>query len=286
MIVRSEVAVIGLGAMGLPIAKNLVGSKIKTQVWNRTPIRVQDSGALVVENLSEINAPVVLTVLPDLPQVREVLINGLQAAMQSGDILVILGTVSPIGMKELQEDLLGTGIKILDAPMSGGVLGATLGTMSIMVGGEEETFNQVKPLFEIIGGTVLLLGPLGSGQLAKASNQIIVAVTLAGICEAITLARRSGLDAAQVFELLSSGLAGSKILDQKRNPILTKDYAPGGRSKFLIKDLAFALDAAKITETQMPFTELAQKIYTNMVENGDGELDISAVIEEFNRMNN
>lgn len=285
MSTRAQVAVIGLGAMGLPIARNLVKAGIKTQVWNRSAGPAEKSGAEIVASLSKINAHTVLTSLPDMPQVREVLSNGLQTAMRPGDILVVLGTVSPIEMKALQEEMLSSGIKILDAPMSGGVPGATSGTMSIMVGGLEETFIQAKPIFDVIGGTVLLLGPLGSGQLAKASNQIIVAVTLAGICEAITLARRSGLDTSMVFELLSTGLAGSRVLDQKRDPILNKDYSAGGRSKFLIKDLAFALDAAKATETQLPFTELAQKIYTRMVDHGDGDLDISAVIEEFARLN-
>lgn len=280
---NSEIAVIGLGAMGLPIANNLAKAGVSTEAWNRSPKIGLDHSIQLRNRLNEVHAPIVLTVLPDIHQVREVLDEGLRKSISEDSILVVMGTVSPEAMRELSSDLAKECIHVLDAPMSGGVKGAVDATMSLMVGGDPKVFERVEPYFKRIGRNIQLFGPVGAGQLAKASNQIIVAVTLAGICEAILLAKRSGLEIEQVINALSDGLAGSKVLDQKRNMLIKEDFTPGGKSRFLIKDLAFALDAASQKNLSLPFTELAQEIYSQMVLHGAGDLDIAAVIKELAR---
>ena len=281
-----SVAVIGLGVMGLPIAKNLLQAGIATQVWNRSEPSIrkaEEAGACALNSLSECSAKIVLTVLPDIKEVREVLAGGLQEALTKDCILVVMGTVSPIAMVELATELGTEGIRVIDAPMSGGDVGAIDGTLSIMVGGPEETFKQLLPIFEIIGKTIRLLGPVGSGQIAKACNQVVVAITLTALGEAVTLARRSGLDAHDVLDVLSGGLANSQALKIKREKIESGNFIAGGYSKFQLKDLNFALESAVGSGVDLPVTSVVRQLFRDLVDNGDGELDHSAIIREIER---
>jgi 2-hydroxy-3-oxopropionate reductase len=177
-------------------------------------------------------------------------------------------------------------IIVIDAPLSGGEVGAQAATLSIMVGTDEESFQFLQPIFAILGKTVVLLGDVGAGQLTKAANQIVVAINLAAIGEAVTLARRAGLDASKVLEIFAGGLANSAVLQLRRPKIEAMDFPAGGKSKFLLKDLYFALDAAKSDGTELPVTELVTKLYAQLIENGDGELDHSAIIREIERLSN
>jgi 2-hydroxy-3-oxopropionate reductase len=284
--IQKEVAVVGLGVMGLPIAANLIKAGITTEVWNRSEAAVFKAralGAQPLASLRDVRAPIVLTVLPDISDVREVLVNGLQEALKEGSTLVVMGTVSPVAMAELGRELEGRGIRVLDAPMSGGDVGAQLGTLSIMVGGDQETFNAVLPTFQAIGKTIRLLGPIGSGQLAKACNQVIVAITLTALGEAITLARKSGLDTHAMFDLLSGGLANSKALQIKREKIESGEFTPGGFSKFQLKDLKFALESGAATGVDLPVTQVVTQLFQDLVAHGDGDLDHSAIIREIER---
>jgi 2-hydroxy-3-oxopropionate reductase len=281
-----SVAVIGLGVMGLPIAKNLVQAGITTQVWNRSKPslrKAEEAGAVALNSLSDCSSKIVLTVLPDIKEVRQVLVGGLRSALAQDSILVVMGTVSPVAIVELAKELEAEGICVIDAPMSGGDIGAIDGTLSIMVGGAEETFQQVLPIFEIIGKTIRLLGPVGSGQIAKACNQVVVAITLTALGEAVTLARKSGLDAHDVLDLLAGGLANSQALKIKREKIESSDFAPGGYSKFQLKDLNFALESAAGIGVELPVTSIVRQLFYDLVENGDGELDHSAIIREIER---
>ncbi len=282
----SQVAVIGLGAIGLPIAINLAKAGVSTQVWNRSAAAAEKAasfGATRFQNLSEIDARIILTVLPDISQVYEVLDNGLESALQAGDIFVVMGTVSPIAIKELGARLAKIGVKCLDAPVSGGDVGAQQATLSIMVGGDLEVFEEVKPTFSKIGSTIRLLGPLGSGEMAKACNQIVVAVTLTAIAEAVTLGRRAGLDDKVLLDILAGGLANSQVLTVKRGKIESADFAPGGSSAFQLKDLRFALEAGLDTNTSLPVTEKVTELYNDLVDSGDGGLDHSAIIRQIER---
>lgn len=281
-----KVAVVGLGVMGLPIVKNLVSAGIPTQVWNRSEpaiLKALALGATRVEKLSETDASIVLTVLPDITEVREVLKNGLAEALQPGSTLVVMGTVSPVAMVNLANELEAAGIRVIDAPMSGGDVGAQEGTLSIMVGGEPEVFEELLPVFQAIGKTIRLLGPVGSGQLTKACNQVVVAITLTALGEAVTLARHSGLDAHAVLDILSGGLANSQALKIKREKIESGDFTPGGFSKFQLKDLNFALESAAAIGVELPVTSVVTQLFTDLIKNGDGELDHSAIIREIER---
>jgi len=286
MSTKQEVAVVGLGVMGLPIVKNLLKAGFEVEVWNRSEpaiVNAASMGAHKMNSLTECRSQIVLTILPDSNDVREVLANGLQSALKPGSILVVMGTISPVAMKELAQELAPHGIRAIDAPMSGGDVGAQAGTLSIMVGGDEVTFQELLPIFEAIGKTIRLLGPVGAGQLTKACNQVIVAITLTALGEAITLARQSGLDAHNVLDILAGGLANSQALTIKREKIESGDFTPGGFSKFQLKDLNFALESAQASGVDLPVTTVVQQLFSDLVAHGDGDLDHSAIIREIQR---
>jgi 2-hydroxy-3-oxopropionate reductase len=278
---NQSVAIIGLGAMGHPIATNIAKSGVSTQVWNRSTKEV--AGATTLSSPQEVDAAIVLTVLPGLPDVEAVLAQGLEAALKDGDVLVVMGTVSPVAVVALGKRLVTKGIRVVDAPVSGGDVGAQNATLSIMVGASEVDFADLLPTFKKIGSTVLHLGPLGAGELAKACNQIIVGATLTALAEAVTLGRRAGLDAKVLLDILAGGLAGSKALDVKREKIESGNFAPGGLSEFQLKDLRFALEAGADNGTALPMTKEITELYEALVKNGDGKLDHSAIIKEIER---
>lgn len=281
---EKQVAVIGLGVMGLPMVRNLVKAGITTEVWNRSEpsiLKAVEAGASRAANLSVVSAPIILTVLPDIKEVRDVIANGL--TLNPGTLLVVMGTVSPVAMVDLAEELSAKEIRVVDAPMSGGDVGAINGTLSIMVGAEQSDYEELLPIFQAIGKTIRLLGPVGSGQLTKACNQVVVAITLTALGEAVTLARKSGLDAHAVLDILSGGLANSQALQIKREKIESGDFTPGGFSKFQLKDLRFALESAVATGVELPVTSVVTELFTDLVKNGDGDLDHSAIIREIER---
>ncbi len=281
-----KVGVIGLGVMGLPMAKNLVNAGFEVEVWNRSQPAIEKAkaaGATAVAELKDFSAPIILTVLPDIHEVREVLKNGLQTALAPRSILVIMGTVSPQAIVELEKELTAHQIRLVDAPMSGGDVGAINATLSLMVGTDAATFDELSPVFAALGKTVRLVGPVGAGQLTKACNQAIVAINLTALGEAITLARKSGLDTKAVFDILAGGLANSQVLNIKREKIESGDFTPGGFSKFQLKDLNYATQTGHEHGVDMPVTNLVRDLFKDLVEHGDGELDHSAIIREIER---
>jgi 2-hydroxy-3-oxopropionate reductase len=283
---NSRVAIIGLGAMGLPIAINMAQAGVVTQGWNRSPearAKAAAAGVAIVENLSGVDAKFIFTILPDLEQVEEVLAAGLRSALKPHDVLIVMGTVSPGGIKKLGAELAAQQIELLDAPVSGGIEGAAAATLSIMVGGKSEVLQEVMPYFEKIGKTVRLLGPLGSGEMAKACNQIIVAITLAGIAEAITLGRKAGLDTAVLLDLLMGGYANSTLLGAKRERIESKNYERGGSANYQLKDLRIALEAGLENGAALPVTTEVTKLFAALIAAGEGELDHSAIFKEIER---
>lgn len=283
---KLRVAVIGLGAIGLPVAINLATKSVYTQVWNRSDAAAEvavQAGAHRVQSLESIDASTVLTVLPDMTQIVELLDKGLEKALNAGDTFVVMGTVSPIAMRDLGTRLAAKGVQVLDAPVSGGDVGAQNATLSIMVGGDVAVLERLRPTFEMIGSIVRHLGPLGSGQLAKACNQIIVATTLTALAEAITLGRNAGLDDSVLLDILAGGLANSQVLTVKREKIESGNFSPGGSAFFQLKDLRFALDAGIDTHTALPVTEKVAELYESLIAAGHGGLDHSAIILEIMR---
>jgi len=283
---NDTVAIVGLGVMGLPIAQNLAKAGVTTQGWNRSEeprSEAAKSGITPIAHPADIDASIVLVLLPDLPQLQPVLDAGLRAALKPGDILIVMSTVSPVGIIELGKDLAKDGIKLMDAPMSGGVEGAKAATLSLMVGGAPEDFALVLPTFEKIGKTIKLMGALGAGEIAKACNQIIVATTLTAVSESVALAKRSGLDLDALFDILSGGYAASRIIEVKRQKFIDEDYSPNGTCKNQLKDCNIILETAESTGTDLPVSIAVQKLYAAINADGHGALDHSAIITEIEK---
>ncbi|MHA6627930.1 NAD(P)-dependent oxidoreductase [Pseudonocardia sichuanensis] len=284
----TALSLLGLGPMGAPMAANLVRRLGALTVWNRTPEKAADVvalGARQAATPAAAAADVVLTVLPDLPQVEAVLsgadglLEGWRSAGVTDPTLVVHGTVSPVAVRTFAEELRREhGVRVVDAPMSGGVTGAQRGCMSLMVGGDPADTAPLAPVFAAIATRVVHFGPVGSGQLAKACNQVVVAGTVAALSEALCLAQRYGLPRADLLSALAGGLAGSEVLDQKRDRWLREDFTGGGSARNQLKDLGFAREAADVAGAPSELTALLSDQFGRMVAAGDGDLDHSGLL--------
>jgi 3-hydroxyisobutyrate dehydrogenase-like beta-hydroxyacid dehydrogenase len=282
-----KVALCGLGPMGAPIAARILASGRRLTVWNRTAARAEpfaELGAVVAASPSAAAAPVVLTVLPDLAQVEEVLhgerglAHGWRERGIDDPVLVIHGTTSPSATAAFAVRSAEQGITVVDAPVSGGTVGARDGTLSIMLGGVEERARALLPLLRSYGRVITYFGPPGSGALAKACNQVIVAATVASVSEAVALARSGGIDAADLFPVLEGGLAGSEVIRQKKDNWIEERYADGGSGRNQLKDLGFVRDAADGAGLDLPVADAVRRLFERMVARGDGDLDHTGVI--------
>lgn len=283
-----SVGVIGLGVMGKPIARNLlkaaapVGSAVL--VHHRTAGRVQellDAGAVFSETPRDLAAKsdVIVLMVPDLPQVEELLDgpNGIVAGISTPTVLVIGSTSSPDGVRGLDRRLSDATdglLRVVDAPVSGGEDGAIAGTLSIMVGGDHDSVDAAWPILSSFGAPVYL-GPLGSGEVAKACNQLIVAATMMALGEATVIAARSGLNVGVLLDLLSGGYAGSRMLETRKQRLIDEDYSPSGVAKYMLKDLAFAAAEAKRSSTTANLLTQVQQSFGDLVERGFGDSDLS-----------
>jgi len=282
-----SVALLGLGPMGRPMAARLLAARGELVVWNRTASRADDlaaRGATVAATPREAAAGITLTVLPDLVQVEALLdgddglLAGWRDAGIADPVLVVHGTVSPVGVAAFAARLRAEhGVRVVDAPLSGGTAGARDGTLSIMVGGEAEDAALIAPLLAHLGRTVRHLGPSGSGAMAKACNQVVVAGVVTVVSEALLLARRAGLDPAVVVELLQGGLARTAVLEQRAAKWIDEDFAPSGSARNQLKDLRFIAEAADRAGLALPTTATVADLFARMVDGGDGDLDHTGV---------
>ncbi|MGP3913905.1 NAD(P)-dependent oxidoreductase [Nonomuraea sp. 10N515B] len=284
--VQETVGFVGLGAMGLPMAANLAKSGYDVLAWNRArpPLEAAgSSGCRTAGRPAQVSAaaPVVMTMLPDLPQVAEVLDgpDGLLSGDPAMNILLVMGTVSPTGVRALAERLRPYGITVIDAPVSGGVTGARAATLSIMAGGPVDAVERVRPYLESMGSTVRRMGDTGAGSLAKACNQLVVAGTLVALAEAVLLAERGGLEPAELLDVLAGGLAASEVLAQKRHHLATGDFTPSGPARYLRKDLGFVLESAAGARTALPLSTAVARLYEAVDAEGLGHLDNSVVLD-------
>ncbi len=279
------VGVIGLGMMGRPMAANLLEHGDGTvHITGRGQDRyadLVDAGAVWHDTARSLahEVQVLLLMLPDLPQVEEVLAgpDGILAAQPADLLLIISSSSSPVGVRELADRLSQTtagAVRVVDAPVSGGVDGAEAGTLSIMVGGEDRDVAQAQAVLAACGNPVHL-GPLGSGQVAKACNQMIVASTILALGEAAVLADRSGIDLAEMFRLLGGGYAGSRILETRGDRIVTEDYSPSGVAKYMVKDLGFASAVAEATDTHVVLLPAIKAAFEELTAQGHGDNDIA-----------
>ena len=279
------VGVIGLGMMGRPMAVNLLdrGDGV-LHIAGRQRDRYADlidAGAVWHDTPRSLAgaAKVLLLMLPDLPQVEEVLNgpDGILAAQSEDLLLIISSSSSPVGVAELGQRLADTtagAVRVVDAPVSGGVDGAEAGTLSIMVGGADRDVADAVGVLSACGNPVHL-GPLGSGQVAKACNQMIVASTILALGEAAVLAERSGLDLGELFRLLGGGYAGSRILETRGDRIVREDYSPSGVAKYMVKDLGFASSVAEATDTHPVLLPAVKAAFEELTARGHGDNDIA-----------
>lgn len=289
------VAYIGTGIMGAAMARNLLRAGVPLTACNRTRAKaeaLEPDGAQVVDSprqAVEAGARVVFVNVPDTPDVEAVLfgeggVAGAPAEQLDGVIVVDNSTISPIATKQFAQRLAERGVCLVDAPVSGGDIGAQKGTLSVMCGGEPDAFEAVRPLLEVVGSRVTLLGPTGSGQACKACNQVAGAAALAGVCEALALARASGLDLAQVVEVVSGGASASWPLENLGPKIATGDYAPGFMVDLLLKDLRLVGGAAAAHGLPMPVTRLVESLLQSAAAAGHGRDGTQALADAYQRL--
>jgi 2-hydroxy-3-oxopropionate reductase len=284
--VAETVGFIGLGIMGRPMAKNLLEAGYELVVHNRSPEKAEElanEGATAAGSPREVaeKCGIVVTMLPDSPQVEEVLAGegGVFEGIGEGALIVDMSTISPVVTEELAALAKDRGASLLDAPVSGGDVGAIDGTLSIMVGGSEEDFERAKPLFEVMGKTVTHVGPTGAGQVTKAANQIVVALTIEAVSEALVLGSAGGVPPEKILDVLGGGLAGNKVMEVKREKFLSHTFDPGFRSELHHKDLGIALAAGREYGVALPVTAIVDQMLLTMKRRGWGEEDHSALLK-------
>ena len=280
--------------MGRPMARNLMEAGYELVLYNRTRSKAEDltreGGAEVAGSPGEVarRSGVVFTMLPGPPEVEEVVAGegGLLQGAGEGSLIVDTSTSSPVLARELARIARERGVGMLDAPVSGGDVGAEEGALSIMVGGSEEDFERAKPLFEVMGKTVIHVGPSGAGQVVKAANQIVVALIIEAVGEALVLGSKAGVNPEKILEVLSGGLAASKVVEVKRDKFLEHDFEPGGKVEFHRKDLRIALEAGREYGVSLPAAAVVCQLFEALMARGRGGWDHSSlltVIEDLTR---
>jgi 2-hydroxy-3-oxopropionate reductase len=276
---------IGLGIMGRPMARNLLkaGYSLVVHSRSRGPVdEIAGAGAKVGTSSRDVAAQcdVLITMLPNSPEVEQVVLgrDGVIEGARPGMILLDMSTISPLVSQKVGAALAAKSVKMLDAPVSGGEKGAIDGALSIMVGGDKAVFDKALPIFQAMGKTITHLGPLGAGGFTKLANQIIVAVNLTALGEALTLAKKAGLDRELTLTALAGGLAGSKCLDQKKPNYLADTYNPGFKIDLHYKDLGLIMESARALGVPLPATAAVQELFSAMRVKGRGGLDHSGII--------
>lgn len=280
-----RIGFVGLGIMGKPMARNLMKAGYELTVYNRSrgpADELAGEGATAARSPREVaeRSDVVITMLPGSPHVREVVVgkDGVLEGVGGGSLLVDMSTISPVVTEELAAEAKEKGAGMLDAPVSGGDVGAQQGTLSIMVGGSEADFERARPLFDAMGKTVVHVGGSGAGQVTKAANQVVVALTIEAVSEALVLGSRGGVSPEKILDVLSGGLAGNKVMEVKREKFLSHDFSPGFRSELHHKDLGIALAAGRAYGVALPATALVDQMLLSMKKKGWGGEDHSALL--------
>ena len=285
-----SIGFIGLGVMGRPMAANLLKAGFKPAVHDLNQAAVDALVALGAVRAGSItnaaSADVVITMLPDTPDVEAVLFGdpGLAAAMRPGSILLDMSSISPVETRRFAAALAERGVAMLDAPVSGGFQGAEAGTLSIMIGGEAEALERCRPVLEAMGKTINHIGSSGAGQVCKVCNQVAVAINIQAVAESMTLAKKNGVDPAKVRDALLGGFARSTALDLHGKRVLDDNFAAGFRVNLQRKDLRLALETGAATGTPLPATALIQELYGILAATGRGGLDNSSLallLQEF-----
>jgi 2-hydroxy-3-oxopropionate reductase len=275
------VGFIGAGLMGLPMAKNILAKKFKLNVWNRTPGKTQElkkKGAKVFDDIKDLvqNSKVIVSMLANDDVCKAVLIKKIQPYLKKGQIVIDMSSTTQNTALEIGKALKKKKVFFLDAPVSGGTIGAEKGTLAIMVGGDKKIFNVVMPLFKSMG-TAIYVGKTGCGQVAKLANQTIVGISIGAVSEALILAEAAGADPKAVREIMLQGFAGGPILKNHGLRILTKNFKPGGKASTQLKDMNNIISTAKKYKLNLPIAKKVQELYAKTVKSGRANLDHSAL---------
>jgi 2-hydroxy-3-oxopropionate reductase len=287
--VTEVIGFIGLGTMGRPMARNLLAAGSQLVVHSRSPGPVEElvaAGAQAADGPAEVaeRSTIVITMLPDSPDVEEVVLDGVMNALRPGSLIVDMSTVRPDLARWIAESAQRRDADALDAPVSGGEIGARQGTLSVMVGGSEKAFERVLPFFRTLGERIVRIGGPGAGQIAKTANQIVVGVTIQAVAEALLLAALSGVDPARVREALLGGFASSRVLEVHGQRMLDRDFEPGFRSRLHRKDLAIAVDAGRLAGVALPSAAVVAEMLSALIGSGGGDQDHSALLRVLEAM--
>jgi 2-hydroxy-3-oxopropionate reductase len=281
-----NIGFIGLGLMGRPMALHLANAGHALHLWARRPASLEpfkDVGAKAHVSAAEVaaHADVVFTMVADAPDVREVALGegGIAAGARKGLIVVDMSTINPNAAREIGVELAARGIEFIDAPVSGGEIGAISATLTIMAGGKPESFEKVKPLFEKMGKTSTLIGDIGAGQVAKACNQILTGVGVAAVAEAFNFAAKNGVDVAKVREALLGGFAYSRILENHGQRMLDRNFKPGFKAWMHQKDLRIVMEEAHRLGLMLPAAAATAQVFNAIVGSGMGEDDSISVLK-------
>ena len=283
---------VGLGIMGGPMAGHLVkaGHEVFITTRSKIPSDLASSTAIQCASPCEVaqKADIIFMMVPDTPDVEKVLFgeNGLAAGVSKGKVVVDMSSISPIATKEFAKKMNVLGCDYLDAPVSGGEVGAKNATLSIMVGGDEAVFDRVKPVFELMGKNINLVGANGDGQTAKVANQIIVALNIEAVAEALLFAAKAGADPAKVRQALMGGFASSKILEVHGERMVKRTFDPGFRIELHQKDLNLALSSARALGVSLPNTATAQELFNSCSAHGGKAWDHSAMVKALEKLAN
>ena len=277
---------IGLGVMGVPMAHNLVeaGHELVVHDHGREPVEeLVGAGAAAASSSREVaeRSDVIITMLPDSPAVESVVYgdDGVLAGASEGDLLVDMSTIHPTVSEAVAKAAAERGVAALDAPVSGGDVGAQQGTLSIMVGGDAADFERARPLFEVLGKTVVHVGGPGAGQVVKACNQVVVALTIAAVSEALVLGDKAGVQPDVILDVLGGGLAANRVMEMRRKNFLEHDFTPGFRIDLHHKDLNIALETGDAYGVPLPITALVQQYLRTLRAKGHGGDDHSGILQ-------
>ncbi|MHC4434129.1 MAG: 2-hydroxy-3-oxopropionate reductase [Planctomycetota bacterium] len=286
-----KIGFIGLGVMGNPMAKNLLKAGYSLTVYDIVPEKIDDvvkAGAQAGSSNKDVaeNSEIIITMLPNSPEVKEAVLgaDGVLDGAKPGTILVDMSSIAPLASKEVSERASEKGVVVLDAPVSGGEPKAVDGTLAIMVGGPAETFEKVKDILGVMGASVTLVGEIGSGNMTKLSNQIIVALNIAAMSEAMVLAAKAGVDPEKVFAAIRGGLAGSTVLDAKMPLVLEGNFKPGFRIELHIKDLANALETAHEVGVPVPLSGAVMEVMQALKVDDKGADDHGGIIQFYEKL--
>ncbi|WP_029528310.1 2-hydroxy-3-oxopropionate reductase [Polaromonas glacialis] len=287
-----KIGFIGLGIMGAPMANHLInaGHQLFVYTLGKMPDAIASSRAtqcVSARGVAE-RAEIIILMVPDTPDVEAALFSekGISGGLGAGKVVVDMSSISPIATKTFAQKINALGCDYLDAPVSGGEVGAKNATLSIMVGGPEDTFERIKPVFELMGKNITLVGGNGDGQTAKVANQIIVALNIEAVAEALLFAARAGADPARVRQALMGGFAASKILEVHGERMVKRTFEPGFRIELHQKDLNLALSSARALGVSLPNTAMAQELFNSCAAHGGKAWDHSAMVRALEKMAN